>query len=756
MELSDEEFKARMKEIEYKLKSDDLAFRSRMKELERSRQATELALKIHEANINCENGVDKSGFRVLDNNLGITSMGRKVLRLRGGASQGSDCDSDGVPGYMQGGYDDGDDMDLVYARREVEDFPLLVVNGGEDKDFYEAEDAGTISKKVDPELHMDENGVLSPNSAKIWVESEKKVREAKGVFTQPSSLVGGIPVETVTVEDYVSSDEEVPHETALEAMEHQAVNRAAKFAFSVNKQERDELFQLRKKMHSLQAALEKRGVSLAELEREQIEGENGFNMGLTDLSGIANNRDEFGLPILKGSSKIVDKEGVSGAKDHDGREISSGEAEKLLDGDDFPELPKAATISQHPRSDKVKVSPKSWSSVLKSAPTNVSDVTFDFCPLPKGETIVTPPDDVLQKGLDKFKNCLVGVFTKETLSFNAVNDIAFKVWGKRGLQKVFQKSVNTFIFKFSRLMEKNFILSRGTWKFNGKPVVFRDWNAGEVKSIPIWVKFHNIPDCYWTREGLSHIVSVVGNPIYADSLTSQLEVLPFARFCVDYVVGADLPALIPVSVVDSFGNKSVVDVKVEYAQKPLFCTGCKALGHLVSVCPSVQRIWVQKNRSSYVQSPTSAATCTEEPPSGEVDAENNVVNDVVNDLNDAKPEANTVVEGQNEEPWVEVTHKRSFSSRSCSSGSSPVPSGCISPPLEPVLKTCNPGASAIDPVVSSPNNDSPALPTAFRNVLVDEIDRNLGALPARNLEKLSKSQRKKQKKALKAASPHPL
>lgn len=36
LELSDEDFKARMKEIEYKLKTDDLAFRSRMKELERS------------------------------------------------------------------------------------------------------------------------------------------------------------------------------------------------------------------------------------------------------------------------------------------------------------------------------------------------------------------------------------------------------------------------------------------------------------------------------------------------------------------------------------------------------------------------------------------------------------------------------------------------------------------------------------------------------------------------------------------------
>lgn len=53
--------------------------------------------------------------------------GHKVLRLRGGlVSQGSDCDSDGLPGYMQGGCDENDEMELIVARREVEDFPVLV------------------------------------------------------------------------------------------------------------------------------------------------------------------------------------------------------------------------------------------------------------------------------------------------------------------------------------------------------------------------------------------------------------------------------------------------------------------------------------------------------------------------------------------------------------------------------------------------------------------------------------------------------
>lgn len=143
--------------------------------LRRSRESAS-GLKIHVANVNKESGVDeKSGFEIIDRKLGVTSMGRKVmrvrgggsegenvsdelghevLRLRGGVSQGSDCDSDGVPGYMQGEYGDDDRMELLRARREVEDFPVLVPTGDGSLDI------GNLSR------NRNEDGILSTRSAR--------------------------------------------------------------------------------------------------------------------------------------------------------------------------------------------------------------------------------------------------------------------------------------------------------------------------------------------------------------------------------------------------------------------------------------------------------------------------------------------------------------------------------------------------------------------------------------------------------------
>lgn len=45
-------------------------------------------------------------------------------------SQESACDSDGVPGFMQD-VSDPDSLELLRARREVEDFPILVANEAE-------------------------------------------------------------------------------------------------------------------------------------------------------------------------------------------------------------------------------------------------------------------------------------------------------------------------------------------------------------------------------------------------------------------------------------------------------------------------------------------------------------------------------------------------------------------------------------------------------------------------------------------------
>lgn len=137
---------------------------------------------------------------------------------------------------------------MIQARREVEDFPVLV--SSQDRSLIKDDD------------------ILSPRSARKWVdEEEKRIRGLPGIVG-PSSLLGGIPVEMVTVEDYVSSDEDICHETNLEALEHLTANRVVKAAFDINRNDREELFALWKKMQNFQTFLSKKGISLTGLDKE--------------------------------------------------------------------------------------------------------------------------------------------------------------------------------------------------------------------------------------------------------------------------------------------------------------------------------------------------------------------------------------------------------------------------------------------------------------------------------------------------------
>ncbi|KAL1805118.1 hypothetical protein ACET3Z_028186 [Daucus carota] len=63
--------------------------------------------------------------------------------------------------------------------------------------------------------------------------------------------------------------------------------------------------------------------------------------------------------------------------------------------------------------------------------------------------------------------------------------------------------------------------------------------------------------------------------------------------------GDPLPESIKVAVLNvstmELSADEFVDIEVSYPQRPMVCSGCKMLGHLVGACPSTKRIWVQKS-----------------------------------------------------------------------------------------------------------------------------------------------------------------
>lgn len=219
------------------------------------------------------------------------------------------------------------------------------------------------------------------------------------------------------------------------------------------------------------------------------------------------------------------------------------------------------------------------------------------------------------------------------------------------------------------------------------------------------------------------MASAIGEPIGADELTSKLEILPFAKLCVEYKVGNDLPDKIEVeTLIPGTDIKKVETVSVQYPFKPLVCSACKSLGHIVGACPFATRSWVMKENQK--------ASVTAKPDVTQVEP-----------TVDMAPTPNHITEDKTVEA-VEVVARQPPDSAIVSGLLSPLPAVPQKTQDEEGWTTvpCKRNASC------SPSGEvSPSTPCNFRSLKqVDEIDKKMGQATA----KLTKSARKKLKKSL--------
>lgn len=478
-----------------------------------------------------------------------------------------------------------------------------------------------------------------------------------GTWVQPSFLAGGIPVvERVEIEDITEgySSDEQPDPSIAASIPENLMSSTVQAILRTSKHERDALHSARKKLGDVLSFLRKKGFSeeqvLAELKSD------GFCAEMP-------NRDEFGLPkVHKVDTPIVAQQlpvnspvsasGFNPLKDKM-KGIIQEEAPVQHTLPDV--LPAKAELGSQPPL-------KSWSQVVNDPETSPTPVKFDFIQASAGSTKISPPIEVLKQGNEKFKNCLIGVFSKGYLQYSKVMDFARKNWSHKGLIHVSQKDSHTFIFKFREENDVNSILARGTWFIERRPLILHLWGSSNSQKthLPLWVKFEKVPDCYWTREGLSWLASSIGTPLCADDSTSKLEVLPFAKMCVNYKIGDDLPTCLEVETLDP-GSELITtsQVLVSYPVKPLVCSACKSLGHLIGACPKVTRHWVRKDKAD---SQTSKA------PGTEAVVGNSVSNTTVADIADS-PITAIPTEAKAPEPansldanhsnWQEVKRKKS-------------------------------------------------------------------------------------------------
>ena len=108
----------------------------------------------------------------------------------------------------------------------------------------------------------------------------------------------------------------------------------------------------------------------------------------------------------------------------------------------------------------------------------------------------------------------------------------------------------------------------------------------QITSLPIWVKFFNIPLEYWTVTSLGYIASVVGIPIHLDTLTENHSRLSFARICIEVNVNCTFPK----SALLNLGNGKYSTIRIEYPWVPQNRAHCKIFGHSHLKCQAVKEV----------------------------------------------------------------------------------------------------------------------------------------------------------------------
>ncbi|KAG5560627.1 hypothetical protein RHGRI_003823 [Rhododendron griersonianum] len=260
------------------------------------------------------------------------------------------------------------------------------------------------------------------------------------------------------------------------------------------------------------------------------------------------------------------------------------------------------------------VPPVSWKDKVVAGETVVPRMALQyFAPFFVNEKlVVSPPEEVVLLGSEKWKDCVVGYFIDRKLPFRAVKSIAERIWAKFGLVDVLSNDEGFFFFQFDKVGAYRELIEAGPCHFGDRLLVLKQWHPHmclekeQVKKIPIWAQFYNVPLDLWTTQGLSYVASAVGKPLYADRTTETCQRLNYAKICVEIDVNSVLP--------DNFdivlANGDKFSIKVWYPWRPLKCDKCKVFGH--RTCQGVPKLGAKQQEDQFDQCEGGPGICLDE------------------------------------------------------------------------------------------------------------------------------------------------
>uniref|UniRef100_M1DNN1 Endonuclease/exonuclease/phosphatase n=1 Tax=Solanum tuberosum TaxID=4113 RepID=M1DNN1_SOLTU len=222
--------------------------------------------------------------------------------------------------------------------------------------------------------------------------------------------------------------------------------------------------------------------------------------------------------------------------------------------------------------------------------------------LQNGEKVVKLCKEEVELETQKWKHALILYVVGVTPTIASLERYITAQWNYITKPTVYYHNDGYFLVRFASLDDRDEVLYSRPHMLNNRPIIAKTWSpdfdlSKEVlQTIPIWVKFPNLPLNCWGIQSLSRISSGLGLPLYADECTTKVARISFARVLIELDITKELPLLVRVE----DPNGKVFDQKVIYEWIPAYCPKCLQVGHKCTTNVQTKPI-VQKDKPQVPQ-----------------------------------------------------------------------------------------------------------------------------------------------------------
>ncbi|XP_019248547.1 PREDICTED: uncharacterized protein LOC109227808 [Nicotiana attenuata] len=190
-----------------------------------------------------------------------------------------------------------------------------------------------------------------------------------------------------------------------------------------------------------------------------------------------------------------------------------------------------------------------------------------------GEKIVKLDLEDVEQENDKWRSAIVLYVIGDSPTIGATERFLRSVGKFLGKPQIYYHNDDYSVIRFSNLEERDQVLYSGPHTVNNRPIIMKAWSADftlhdeVLKTIPLWVRFPNLPLNCWSMKALSKLGSALGNPVYADECTTES------------IIEMDVTLPLPRNVKLQDPKGKIIQQEITYDWELSFCAKCLKIGH---------------------------------------------------------------------------------------------------------------------------------------------------------------------------------